>query len=333
MVKIKSYLNLILCLSFFSLGMIDCKKTLDLIYAKNTHNPWQLKPGFLHYLKEIFNSNTFIETGTWKGYTARIGGSIFDQVRTIESNRETYEQIKNAVSSEKNITCYYGNSINILPNMIKDSSGNLLFWLNKHYNGGSTDINSAIIEELKIIKTSNIKNAVILIDNIRLFDKSANKSTVKEVSGYPLLQDTYPLLIDINPNYDILLLGDILLAYEKSEEIEPSEVLKAYTLLRINPEAPLDELIKAESIIRQAKSTELATINTLYNHFCIDTGVNPKVYYETLGIGSHFALCYILTLISNNKNKAMELLKGPLSLTIDKKYIDSLTNRIRNNLI
>jgi len=335
MFKTKVFLNIILCLSALSLGTLSCQKTLKLEYAKNKSSPWELTPQFLKNLKEIFNSNTFIETGTWLGYTARHAAKIFDQVKTVELSKEVYERAKVELSSEKNITCYWGDSTNQLGDMIKAATGNLLFWLDGHYSGGPTalgSVTSPIIEELKIIKASGIKNSVILIDDIFLFDKASNKSERKDVSGYPLLEEVYPLIVDINPNYEILILGNILLAFEKNKSIQVSNVLKAYSLLWFNLGAPLKELIDAERSVSKANGVELETIISLYNHFC--TNEAHGSLYEAHGIGNRFALCYILTLLNDSKkDKALEMLKGPLNLAIDKKYIDALIDRINKNQI
>lgn len=324
-------------LSILSAGTIPCQKTLELIYAKNSQGPWELKSEFLSYIKDIFKSNTFIETGTYLGFTAKHAAKIFDQVKTIELSRQIFENAKNSLKSETNVVCYFGDSANLLGDMIQNSTGNLLFWLDGHYSGEGTGfggITSPLIQELKIIKATGRKNSVIMIDDIRLFNKAANQSHRQDVNGYPLLEEIYNLLININPNYNIVLLGDILLAYEKYEEVKVSDVLKSSTLLRINPEAPISELIKAEQTISKASGIELETIHTLYNLFCIHEHRNSNALYKENGIGSHFALCYILTLLNDNKrDQALELLNGPLTLAIDKKYIDGLITRIKSNQI
>jgi hypothetical protein len=88
---------------------------------------------------------------------------------------------------------YFGSSQNELKNMIKDINVQMTFWLDGHWSGGNTakgDINSPLVYELETIKNHNIKNHIILIDDLRMF---------------PVAQDEYGFDLDLNKIKKIIL--------------------------------------------------------------------------------------------------------------------------------
>jgi len=314
---------------------INTEHILKLEYGKNKEFPWQLTETFLRSMKELFNIDSFIETGTWEGNTAKNAAGIFNHVGTVELGKEIYEKAKVHLSAHKNVICYLGNSSTMLEPMIKDAKGRILFWLDGHYSGESTSTafeksTTPIIEELGIIKRLGITNSVILIDDIRFFDHSAKKSGISGINGYPLLEEIIPLIHDINSNYEIVILGDILLAFEKNDSIVISDVLKAYTLMRINLDLSQEELIKIERTISQAQGNELEAITTCYIFFCTSNILRGA--YDSYGVAAHSALCYALTLVHKKQiEEALNILNGPINLALDPKYIAKLRERIVNN--
>ena len=109
----------------------------------------------------------FIETGTYKGETARIASRIFETVHTIEIKRELYEEAQRLNRGITNINYYLGDSLKILPEISRSET--TFYFLDAHQSGIDTTnngMNVPLLEELKGINNSSI----IVIDDVRLFD-------------------------------------------------------------------------------------------------------------------------------------------------------------------
>jgi len=301
-----------------------CVRELKMKFGKN--NTGELSISFLEYMKDMFHINAFIETGTYVGITAEKAAQVFDQVETVELSQDFYEKAKENLKDYKNIRIYQGDSAKMLNSMIKAATGNILFWLDGHYSANGSalgDVNTPILSELKCIKESGIKNAVIMIDDIRLFDKYINKLEDLDIGGYPTIPDVYTLLLEINPDYDVVIMGDILIAFQKSEEIIVSDVLRACSITRINLDLSNEELEKAAKTIGSVIGEEFIAIKDLYAIYCVQS------HFIKHGIGAHYALWAAFQMIENQYyDIALEILKGPIKYGIDPDYIDKLINKV-----
>jgi len=306
-----------------------CTKRLSLEFGKEFPKGC-LSINFLSVLKEMFNATNFIETGTHLGYTTSNAAQIFDKVETIELSSELAARARENLSAYKNTTVYDGDSSLILNQVLSTISGKAIIWLDGHFsgyfNGGDTalgSINTPIKAELKCIKDSGIKNSIVLIDDIRLFDKLVNIVPQLDLGGYPDISEMCSMLLDINPDYEIVVMGDMLMAFEKSADIEISEVLKAYSLLRLTSNYNSENLIEAEKSITNASGAELQTIYDLYNLY------SSLDQFKLYGIGSHYVLLYSLTLLKDQQyDSALQLLNGPIKLGLDTNYIANLSMRV-----
>jgi len=122
-------------------------------------------------LSEIAGIDTFIETGTYMGGTTKWASTQFKEVYTIELSDVLYNQVKDELLSKGNIVPYLGDSRDVLPKVLKNIKGNILFWLDGHYSGGITageDNPCPLLQELEIILSRN-NDDIILIDDARLF--------------------------------------------------------------------------------------------------------------------------------------------------------------------
>ena len=148
----------------------------------------------------------------------------------------------------------YKNSRNIptLPPILPQlkSKGRLLFWLDAHCGQYQTPL----LQELYAIHQANIPDSVILIDDIRDCIRPA----------WPNLKEVVQMLKTINPQYTIILCGDIALAYPPTENITPSPVAKACIASRLYDEeitGELDDIFESElNVIGSAKGEEQAVI-------------------------------------------------------------------------
>ena len=127
---------------------------------------------FLEYLKSIFTPDIFIETGTYLGDSAITAAKVFKQVHTIELSNDLYLRATERLNVINNVCCYLGDSAEVMKDLLPKLSGRALFWLDGHYSGGITSRganNTPILKELEAIRLLPSKEAVILIDDLRLF--------------------------------------------------------------------------------------------------------------------------------------------------------------------
>lgn len=168
---------------------------------------------------------TFIETGTY------LGGSVsmalecgFETIYSIdisESHKHRNEMLFDSDIKLGKIKLLYGDSIDVLPDVIKDiGNESSVFWLDAHFDVFSDKCGkykTPILKELECISCSESKNHTILIDDIRMFRNN------KEWATSVTLNNIINILLKINRNYNIVYedgrdddsfrKNDILVAY------------------------------------------------------------------------------------------------------------------------
>jgi hypothetical protein len=147
------------------------------------------------YRKENYNIKytTFIETGTWLGDTIFEMEQHFDKLYTIEINKTFYD---NLVANYKNdkITFLLGASEDKLVEILPTINENVVFFLDGHWSAGDTgkgEKDVPLYEELTAINEHFKKNAIIIIDDVRLFGKGPNKEfNDKELCNWEEINET-----------------------------------------------------------------------------------------------------------------------------------------------
>ncbi|MBW4454664.1 MAG: hypothetical protein KME55_19210 [Nostoc indistinguendum CM1-VF10] len=118
-------------------------------------------------------SKTFIEVGTYLGVTTRRCAPFFENVYTIELNKELADKANSFLKPNKNIQVFQGDTLDILPELLRQEIvKDCLIFLDGHFSGGITSCGSIpepAIEELKIIAMYKNKVNSIIIDDFRLF--------------------------------------------------------------------------------------------------------------------------------------------------------------------
>jgi hypothetical protein len=113
-----------------------------------------------------------------------------------------------------NVNVVFGDSLDVLWDLIKSIYSPVTFWLDGHYSNKTTLHSSVgwspLLYELDIIKKHKIKNHTILIDDIRCFSK--NNGCYKFDAN-----DIVQKLLDINPLYNFsyengYIANDVLVA-------------------------------------------------------------------------------------------------------------------------
>jgi hypothetical protein len=170
-----------------------------------------MKYNFKPYLSSIF-----IESGSYGGDGVKAAlSSGFKKVISIELSKEYYELCKSRYP-QKNVTFYHGDSIDVLPEILKGIDCKCTFWLDGHFCGGESASGKypvPLMEELKIIATHHIKNHILLLDDMRLL---RNHSAEWKDLTYGI-REIEDMIHSINPNYKItygfgVVKDDILIA-------------------------------------------------------------------------------------------------------------------------
>jgi hypothetical protein len=172
----------------------------------------------MSFLAERYKVKNFIETGTHIGQTVLFMASkkIFANIHSIEISEMQMSIMKEYFSKfaeDNNIDIsntfvWHGDSVKVLPRILTDISERSLFWLDAHCSGGYTanskDYNCTILQELDIIKSHNIKDNVIVIDDM---------STCNDgLSDYPSIGEISESILSINKDYLITIKYNALFA-------------------------------------------------------------------------------------------------------------------------
>ncbi len=139
-----------------------------------------LEYSILKNLKEDFKEyKCFIETGTNNGDTIISMEPLFDKLYTIELSEKYYLNAKSRYRGNK-INFINGDSSKILEKILPEIKELSIFFLDAHWSSGDTakgDKDCPLNEEITLINNLFINEAIIIIDDFRLFglDKSSGK--------------------------------------------------------------------------------------------------------------------------------------------------------------
>lgn len=128
-------------------------------------------------LRNIFQVDVFIETGTFKGKTTAWAAKNFKKVFTVEYSSILYEAALKNLSKYQNIKCFFGSSPARLPEILSQLDAPAIFWLDAHWCGGSTygaGDECPLLDEISLV-IQKPENHIIIIDDARLFLKPPSK--------------------------------------------------------------------------------------------------------------------------------------------------------------
>lgn len=169
--------------------------------------PALVKQATIKEVGQVFNLPILVETGTYYGDTVNAVRSVFREIYSIELGAELYNAARRRFSRFRHIHILHGDSQRVLPDILARISEPCLFWLDAHYSGGITakgDLETPIMQELRIISKHNPKSNVILIDDARCFNGER---------GYPKFQDLKSYIEILFPAANIEVENDIVRVY------------------------------------------------------------------------------------------------------------------------
>jgi hypothetical protein len=88
-------------------------------------------------LQKEFGLTWFVETGTFKGATAKWAAQWFEQVITIELSETFYERAKVALAPYRNVKILFGDTRHHLAQIASTLPPSII-WLDAHYSAGDT---------------------------------------------------------------------------------------------------------------------------------------------------------------------------------------------------
>jgi len=163
-------------------------------WKKRNFNP--PSPDFIKH-QIIKNNNLtnsiWIETGTYYGETTSILSKISNKVISVEADKRLFQLATKKFKNDDNVEIFNERSENILDKILRDNIliKNICLYLDAHLctdhiTGSSTygkeDSGTPIMKEMSIIEKDiiNREKLVILIDDIRLFDKKFQNYSSKD---------------------------------------------------------------------------------------------------------------------------------------------------------
>jgi len=285
------------------------EKDPDLTLTKSRKTgSMSLDESFLEMIESVFQTPIFIETGTYLGDTAAYAATLYPHVHSIELSKNLFEKAKKRFKNNKNIHLYQGDSAKSLASVLKNCKEKATIFLDAHYSLGNTaqgDTNTPIIEELERIKQSGIQDAILIIDDTRIFYHPVGDVTNSFVEGYPTLVQMVEKIQDINATYQCALIYDALVAFPAQENITVSPLIRALTLSRLyeGDNYEIEDVLKAELFIASVKDEEKEILLELANTWV-------EQWSQAAGGSRHYALwAGLIMLAQENYAKALEYLQ------------------------
>lgn len=166
---------------------------------------------FARDLRDSAGLTRAVETGTYKGITARSLAGVFPVVVTIELSRELAATAAQAVADLPQVRVVQGHSVGRLAEE-RDPAAPTLYFLDGHWSGGSTegaDDECPVLDELRAIGAGHADDCFI-IDDARLF--ASAPPPPHQPDQWPELPEVFDALRELRQGHLVTLLNDQVIA-------------------------------------------------------------------------------------------------------------------------
>ena len=162
-------------------------------------------------LRDRLGLTRAIETGTYKGGSARMLAWIFDEVITIELDPVLHRRAVDRLAEITAITAIQGSSRDRLAHLV-DRDRPTLYWLDGHWSGGATagvDDECPVLDELRAMAEGHPDDC-ILIDDARLF--LAPPPPPHKSEHWPTFDEIAAAIRSARPDHRVEVVHDIVVA-------------------------------------------------------------------------------------------------------------------------
>ncbi len=168
-------------------------------------------------LRDRYELQNFIETGTSDGATSAWAASHFDSVITAEYCRQVYDRTVTRHGHIQNIDFVFGDSRSILEDIVPKLTRPAIFWLDSHWCGPSAssygeDDQCSLIGEIRPVNKSEYTHFII-IDDARLF--CAPPPRPNKIEAWPSIDEVIEVIKDGIHDYYIVVVEDLIIAVPK----------------------------------------------------------------------------------------------------------------------
>jgi hypothetical protein len=162
-------------------------------------------------LRDELGLKRAIETGTYRGLTARALAPVFGSVVTIELSRSLHERAARALGDVANVEAIQGDSRQVLAGIARAEMPTLYF-LDGHWSGGVTDgagDECPLLGELAAIGPGHPQDCLV-IDDAHLFTSAPPPP--HDPAQWPTITEVFDAIRSKRPGHAVTLIDDQVLA-------------------------------------------------------------------------------------------------------------------------
>jgi hypothetical protein len=208
-------------------------------------------------LQKEFGIKCFVETGTYKGGTAKWAAQWFEQVITIELSETWYERAKVALAPYQNIEILFGDTRHHLAQIAPTLPPSII-WLDAHYSAGETagaDDQCPLLGEIEAL-TPSWDRLFVLVDDARYF--LAPPPPPQNISQWPSMVHVANAL-DRGANRFIATFEDVLVSLPTAAKAVTLEYIqkggrqneRVVGYVRQHPANPVKATVPPENMLKK----------------------------------------------------------------------------------
>lgn len=167
--------------------------------------------GLASHLRDVLGLQRAVETGTFRGVTARRLASVFSSVVTIELSEELHRSAEKVLGDLPGVRTLQGHSATRLHG-VRDPTVPTLFYLDGHWSGGITEGNNSqcpVLAEIEAIRAGSPDDCII-VDDAGMFTSAPPPPHSAE--QWPTLLAVFDAIRGIHPGHLVTLLNDQIIA-------------------------------------------------------------------------------------------------------------------------
>jgi hypothetical protein len=208
-------------------------------------------------LRDHLGLQRAVETGTFRGVTARGLAGVFGSVVTIELNEDLHKRAEIALSDVPSVRPVQGNSVDRLGELT-DSGIPTFYFLDGHWSGGVTsgaDDQCPVLKEIEAMGPGHADDCIV-IDDARLFTSAPPPP--HNVEQWPTLLEVFDAIRARHADHLLTVLGDQIIGVPARAR----PVVDAYGL-KLQPKPTLrDHMFGVRNWVKQTAQVRMRTLRS-----------------------------------------------------------------------